>query len=186
MANNQSTEATLLSPPLLRDIVTMPWDVDRFYGKDAKMQSKITCSRLEPKPSRLFTIPLDIFENLLDRLTRRDAFQLSRTCKTLRSHPSILKAIFYQPISLQDLQNWYRHLHCPSLKTKKMMGPQVSWGISTLTGPLVRRMAIPERTSLQDLRYLILHCPKLHAIDLTEILKPDLKMCYSTQTRSCT
>lgn len=32
-------------------------------------------------------------------------------------------------------------------------------------------MAIPERTSLQDLRHLILHCPNLHAIDLTEILE---------------
>ena len=82
-----------------------------------------------------------------------------------------LKAIFYEPISLQNLQNWDRHLHCPGLKPKKMTGPPASWGISTLTGPLVRRMAILEWTSLQDLRHLILHCPNLHAIDLTEIFE---------------
>ena len=183
MANNQATEATLLSPPLLRDIVTMPWDLDRFHGKNAKLQRKITCSRLETRPSRLFTIPLDILENLLDRLTRRDAFQLSRTCKTLISHLSVLKAIFCESISLPDLQNWYRHLHSSGLKTNKMMGPPVTWGISTLTGPLVRRMAIPEWASLQDLKYLILHCPNLHAIDLTEIFEtgPKDALLYSDE-----
>ena len=171
MANNQFTKATLLSPPLLRNNVTEPWDFDRFYDKDANLQSTIACSGLNTRQSRLFTIPLDILEKLLDRLTRRDAFQLSRTCKTLISHHSVLKAIFCEPISLQDLQEWYRHLRSPGLKMKKMMGPPVTWGISSLTGPLVRRMAIPEWTSLQDLKYLIRHCPNLHAIDLTEIFE---------------
>ena len=168
MANNQSTKATLLSPPLLRDSVAMRWDFDRFHDKNAKLQGETTCSELDSRQSRLFTIPLDILDNLLDRLTRRDTFQLSRTCKTLISHPSVLKAIFCEPISLQDLQEWYRHLRSPGLKTKNVMGPPVTWGISNLTGPLVRRMAIPEWTSLQDLKYLVLHCPNLHAIDLTE------------------
>ena len=171
MANGQFTKATVLSPPLLQNDVTEPWDFDRFYDKDAKLQSKIACSGLDTRQSRLFTIPLDILEKVLDRLTRRDAFQLSRTCKTLISHPSILKAIFYEPISLRDLQEWYRQLRSPRLKAKKMMGPPVTWGISKLTGSLVRRMAIPEWTSLEDLKYLILHCPNLHAIDLTEIFE---------------
>ena len=55
------------------------------------------------------------------------------------------------------------------------MGPPVTWGISNLTGPLVRRMVIPEWTSLQDLKYVFRHCPNLHAIDLTEIFQVELK-----------
>ena len=51
------------------------------------------------------------------------------------------------------------------------MGPPVTWGISILTGPLVRRMAIPEWTSLQDLKHVFRSYPNLYAIDLTEMFQ---------------
>ncbi|KAM0799786.1 hypothetical protein BDR22DRAFT_822165 [Usnea florida] len=146
----------------------MSWNFDRFHDRTESLKSKITCSGLDSGQSRLSTIPLDIFENFLDRLSRRDAFQPSRTCRTLISHSSVLKAVFCEPTSLQDLQEWCRHLRSPGLKTKKKVGPPVTWGITNLTGPLVRRMAIPEWTSLQVLKYVFRHCLNLHAIDLTE------------------
>ena len=49
------------------------------------------------------------------------------------------------------------------------MGPPVTSGINTLTGPFVRRLALPEWTSEEEITYLTAHCPNLHAIDVTEI-----------------
>ena len=65
MTNNQSIKTTLLSPPLLRDNVTMPWNFDRFHDRTESLKSKTMRSGLDCRRSRLFTIPLDIFENCL-------------------------------------------------------------------------------------------------------------------------
>ena len=54
---------------------------------------------------------------------------------------------------------------------KMMMGPPVTSGINTSTGPFVRCLALPEWTSEQDINYLTSHCPNLRAIDLTEIFE---------------
>ncbi|KAL9136702.1 MAG: hypothetical protein Q9175_002101 [Cornicularia normoerica] len=176
MAKIQCSEVTLWPPPLQQGTVTMPWDLDRFYGKNANLPSKTTFSRLETRlipsfSSRLFTLPLDILEYLLDRLKKRDAFRLSQTCKTFMWHPVVLKAIFHEPISTREIENWYDHLPDRVMNTKMMVGPPVTWGINASTGPFVRRITIPEWISLQDLDYLIAHCPNLHAVDFTEIFE---------------
>ena len=120
-----------------------------------------------PVSSRLFTIPQDVLENLLRRMTKRDAFRLSQTCKSFMWHPALLKAIFHEPISISEIQSWYGQLP----DTKMVMGPPVTWGINAFTGPFVRRLAVPEWTSEQDIHYLTAHCPNLNAIDLTEIFE---------------
>lgn len=117
-------------------------------------------------------MPLDILEHLLDLMTKADAFRLSQTCKTFMWHPIVLKAIFHEPISLREIELWYRQLPDCGMNTKLMMGPPVTWGINTLTGPLVRRLAIPEWISELDIHYITTFCPNLHAVDFTEIFKP--------------
>lgn len=57
----------------------MSWNADRYLNQNADLPRKTIFSKLKPisdpfLPSRLFTIPLDILEHLLDRLTKKDAF----------------------------------------------------------------------------------------------------------------
>ena len=149
----------------------MPWDLDRFHGKNADLPHKTMFPRLETRPdpyspSRLFTIPLDILEHLLNQLKKRDAFRLAQTCKTFMWHPVVLKTIFHEPISTKEIASWEGQL------PDYMMGPPVTWGINAFTGPLVRRLTFPEWTSEQDIHYLTASCPNLHAVDFTKILKP--------------
>ena len=173
MVESQYSPVNLWPPRLLQGTVTMPWDLDRYHGKNAKLPRMITFWGTETRPnpsfpSRLFTISLDILEHLLDQLTKRDAFQLSQTCKTFMRHPVVLKAIFHEPISIAEIESWYRRLPSGGMNAKMMMGPPITWGINASTGPLVRRLAVPEWISEQDIHYLTAHCPNLHALDFTE------------------
>ncbi|CAF9941534.1 MAG: hypothetical protein ALECFALPRED_009176 [Alectoria fallacina] len=175
MAKSHYSQVMRWTPPPLQDTVSMPWNLDRFHGKNTKLPKNIFW-RLETRPnptfpSRLFTMPLDILEHLLDRMTKRDAFQLSQTCKNFMWHPIVLKAIFSEPISIAEIGKWYRHLPDCGMNTKMMVGPPVTWGINASTGPLVRRLAVPEWISEQDIRDLIANCPNLHALDFTEFFE---------------
>lgn len=51
------------------------------------------------------------------------------------------------------------------------MGFPITQGINAYTGPLVRRLALPEWISEQDLHYLTVLGPNLDAVDFTEIFK---------------
>ena len=150
----------------------IPWPESNPAERDRSLQIVDQSRPDRSLPSRLFTIPLDILEHLLDLMTKRDAFQLSQTCKTFMWHPVVLKAIFHEPISLTEIQLWYRQLPDCGMNTKLMMGPPITRGINALTGPFVRRLAIPEWTSELDINHLTTCCPNLHAIDFTEIFKP--------------
>ena len=151
-------------------ILTMPWDIDRYHSKSTDMPKKTTSSYLNttkdpPLSSNLFSIPRDILEHVLDRMTKKDAFRLSQTCKTFMGHFSVLKAIFHVPISLQEIDTWYRDLPDCRMDKKLTVGPPVTWAINASTGPYVRRLALPEWTSEQDIHYLTAHCPNLNAMD---------------------
>ena len=87
-------------------------------------------------------------------------------------HPVILKRLFHEPISSGEIDLWYQQLPPFTRNSKTLMGPHVTSGINTLTGPFVRRLAPPEWTSEQDTNFVIAHCPNLRAIDLTEIFEP--------------
>ena len=176
MAEDQHSQVIMWPPRLPQFIVTMPWDLDRFHSENTELPIKTMFSRLETRPdpsspSRLFTIPLDILEHLLGRLKKRDAFRLAQTCKTFMWHPIVLKAIFYEPISTKEIASWYRQLPDCGMNTKMMMGPPVTWGINAFTGPLVRRLSVPEWISEQDVHFLTAYCPNLHAVDFTEIFE---------------
>ena len=58
------------------------------------------------------------------------------------------------------------------------MGPPVTWGINALSGPFVRRIALPEWTSEQDIHHLTAHCPNLDAVDFTAMYQsvPDRRV----------
>ena len=156
----------------LEHTVTMPWDVDRYLGRSTDLSissdSKTRTDSSRPPP-RLFTICPDIFQCILDQLTKKDAFRLSQTCKTFMRHYHVLKTIFHEPISITDIDEWYQNLSGYDLK-RKLKGPPVTLGINASTGPLVRRLALPEWTSLQDIHHLIACCPNLDTIDFTEII----------------
>lgn len=178
MTKGHHSQPIMWSPPLLQNILTMPWDVDRYCGKKTNLPRENMFSSLEtrPKPSfpsRLFTIPLDVIEHILDRMTKKEAFRLSQTCKDLMQHPVVLRAIFHEPISLAEIEEWYHQLPDCGMNTKTMMGPPVLWGINASTGPLVRRLAVPEWISERDIHELTAHCPNLHALDFTEIFESD-------------
>ena len=116
-------------------IVTMPWDLNKYFGKKPTLPSETISSRLYSRrhpslPSPLFTIPQDIFKNLLDRMTKGDAFRLSLTCKSFMWHPVILKAIFREPISSGEIELWYRQLPDFGTNPKMMVGPSVTSGIN--------------------------------------------------------
>ena len=170
MTNKYYPQPMLWSPPPLQNIVTMPWDLDRYYG-NTRLPSKILFSTklFSSLPSPLFTVPLDILEHLLDQMTKKDAFRLSQTCKTFMWHPIVLKAIFYEPISIGEISSWYRNLPDYGMDTELMMGPPVTWGINASTGPFVRRLAVPEWISEQDIHYLMECCPNLDTVNFTEI-----------------
>lgn len=174
MANNCFPQTTLWLPPILHgDItVTMPRKFDRHDDREFKLPNEIF-SRLGTQaipslPSRLFTIPLDIFEHILDRMTKRDVSRLSQTCKTFMWQSSILKAKFYEPVSIKEIAYYYQSFPNYSI-SKSIMGPPVTWGINAFTGPFVRRLAVPEWISEQDIHYLTAHCPNLDTLDFMEI-----------------
>ncbi|CAF9929189.1 hypothetical protein IMSHALPRED_007844 [Imshaugia aleurites] len=181
MAEDHSSQFMTRPLPLLEGAVTMPWDLDRYYGKSTKLPNETFLSKLRTRtdpsiPSCLFTIPMDVLEHLLDKITKRDAFRLSQTCKTFMRHPAILKAIFYEPISIKEIISWYQQLpHC-DMGIESMAGPPVTWGINASTGPFVRRLAVPEWITELDVHYLTAHCPNLDTLDFTEVFEyiPDL------------
>lgn len=163
-------------PSPLHGILNMPWDVDRHLTKNTDLPRKTIFSKSKPisdplLPSRLFTIPLDILEHLLDRLTKKDAFRLSQTCRTFMWHPVVLKAVFYEPISLAEIEDWYRESPDGEIDKELTMGPPITRGINAYTGPLVRCLALPEWISEQDLHYLTVHCPNLDTVDFTQIFE---------------
>lgn len=53
------------------------------------------------------------------------------------------------------------------------MGPPITQGINAYTGSLVRRLAVPEWISEQDLHYLTVLCTNLDAVDFTEIFESE-------------
>ena len=161
----------------------MPWDVDIWLGGNADLRKdrvsldlKTTSILLAPSPSsRLFTIPQEILINVLDRLTKKDAFQLSQTCKSFMQSSAVMEAVFREPISLGEINKWYGHLDDyekeKNYRLEKVVGPPITWGINASTGPFVRRMVLPEWTSEQDIQHLITHCPNLDSVDLSEIFE---------------
>ena len=174
MSESDSAQVMLRPSSPLQGVVTMPWDVDRWLGREADlpkntMSSKSTTTPEPSPPSRLFTIPLDILSIILDGMKKKDAFRLPQTCRHFMRNPAVLRAIFHEPISIAEIREWYRTW--PDGKMDKITGPPVRRGINTSTGPLVRRMALPEWTSEQDIHYIITHCPNLDAVDFTEIVE---------------
>ena len=156
----------------------MPWDVDRYLGNNADLPRKTIFSNLGPLPdpslpSRLFRIPLDILQYFLERLTKQDAFRLSQTCKTFMWHPLVLKAICNEPISIPEIEKWYGDLPDCGMNKSLMRGPPVTWGINAFSGPSVRRMALPEWITEQDLHYLTAQCPNLDGVDFTELFESE-------------
>ena len=158
-------QVQLYFPSPLEVNMTTAWSVDKHYGWNREPSRPFTSL-----PPRLFTIPLDIFEHILQRMTKNDAFQLARTCKTFMHHSSILKAIFHEPISVIEIRDWYRHLPAHSMHVKTI-APPVCLGIIEYTGPFVRRMAVPEWISEQDIRFISILCRNLEALDFIEFFE---------------
>ena len=178
MAESVSKKLRLSDSSSLEGVVTMPWDVDRWRGRNAyrpkenvpaEFQTTTDPSFPSRVPSRLLTLPLDILIIILTFLAKTDIFQLAHTCKRLMRDPGIMKALFFEIIRIRDLMLWYRDL--PFRGPHKFRGPSVTWGINKLTGYYVNRMALPEWTTEKEILFLIAYCPNLHTIDFTEFFK---------------
>ena len=55
----------------------------------------------------LIELPSDIFIDILDIMSSRDAFRLSLVCKAFRSAPLILAAIYAEPFTEDDFKRQY-------------------------------------------------------------------------------
>ena len=175
MSKGDSKQAMLRPSSPLQGILAMPWDVDRHLGRSAELPKDTVSfnSKSTPDPSLpspLFRISMDILEAILDRMTKKDVFHLSQTCKDFIQNPAILKKLFYRPISVEDILHWYGDLSGDGLNN--IMVPPVTWGINAFTGPSVRQLALPEWTSEQDINYLTSFCPNLDTVDFLEIFRP--------------
>lgn len=124
----------------------------------------------------LVELPSDIFIQILDTLSSRDAFRLSFVCKAFRSAPLILTAIYAEPFTKEDFEKRYILPESHSTETSARRDNYDSivahyHGFnSTLnehTGSFVRHLTL-WRESCRNclLRYQEL-CPHVCSIDFT-------------------
>lgn len=129
-------------------------------------------------PSRpvLIEIPSDIFVEILDRLSIRDAVRLSLTCKAFHSAPLILAAIYEEPFTEDDFQKRYILLECHSKEFVTLRDNSDSIvayyhgfnkSLNAHTGSFMRRLLLWGKTCDDCLlRYQEL-CPHICSIDFT-------------------
>ena len=121
------------------------------------------------KPFDLLAMPWEIFEIIISHLSKVDAFELAKTCKALMQHPVILERIYTESIEVDELSDLIQKCQ---FNRETVRGPSVTWRIDEFTGPLVRRLAMPDSTGRKEIRHLIQCCRNLHSVDFTQIMEP--------------
>ena len=132
---------------------------------------------LQPRPG-LIELPYDIFINILDKLSSRDAFRLSLVCKAFRNAPLILAATYAEPFTQKDFEQHFVKLELlltrQSREEDNYDSIKAHWYrfISSLreqTGSLVCRLTLWRNSSRECLlRYQEL-CPHIRSVDFTDI-----------------
>ena len=129
-------------------------------------------------PSLLLELPYDIFIEILDRLSTREAFEFSLVCKAVRCAPPVLDAIYAEPFTQEGFK--LRRIK-PELTLKNPSIGEDNYGsikkyvnafnssLNKHTGSFVQRLSLWRNLSQNCLlRYQDL-CPHLRSIDFTDI-----------------
>ena len=111
----------------------------------------------------------DILDRILKTTSQKDVVQFSSTCTALRSHPIVLRHIYTEPINKNNLPLSNYGAYCISHKSRFDF---IIHGIYGYTGLFVRRMAMHQWLSLDELRHLDQHCPNLDTVDFSGIFEP--------------
>ncbi len=141
-----------------------------------------TTTTTVPSPAEgtpLFSLPADIFTEILNRLPVKDLRNLPSTCKSLANNAHVLYALHHEPFRVEDcIEHRYigaedasalhhhRNADGGKIRFREFVAAVAK---DPQRGQYVQRMAISHFSTLKDFGFLQRHCPNLRSLDLSHI-----------------